>query len=81
MTNNPQVCLAHHRWYPCLTSEHRYDSPNKTCRVTTDNGAVDTMRLFHGGQLSRAEMESDLQYIENDFDIPVESIPFIGVIS
>ena len=62
MTESPVVCLTHIRWHPCLTGDHRYDSPNLRCIITQDPTSVDLLREFHGGTAPLEEVQDDFAY-------------------
>jgi hypothetical protein len=49
-TDDDPVCVAHTRWFPCLTPDHRYDSPNRNCMVVRDHRCAEILRQYHQGE-------------------------------
>lgn len=50
-----EMCLSHVRWVvkdgKCLTPEHKYDSTNKECRVSTQPAPAAELRRYHNGEI------------------------------
>jgi hypothetical protein len=81
-TEDSPVCVAHVRWFPCLTVEHRYDSPNRDCLVVRDHRCAEVLRGHHNGDLTRDQTIDLLdRRIQDALGIEVEKVEITGVIS
>ena len=60
-----ELCVSHARWTvkdgKCLTAAQKYDSTNKECRTSWVPSAADALRKFHNGEMTRAEIEKELE--------------------
>ena len=60
-----ELCLSHARWTvkdgKCLTAAQKYDSTNKECLTSWAPSAADALRKFHNGEMTRAEIEKELE--------------------